>query len=201
MLILASESPRRRALLAEAGFEFTTVAPRVREKGDPQFSLGEITTWNAMRKAVAVARTYPRSVVLAADTLVALDRTIIGKPRDLAHARTILRRLSGKEHCVCSGVFVGRLEAGVWRSFVEHSTVRFRRLSEVAIDNYLDKINPLDKAGAYAAQEDDSEIIERVTGSFTNVVGLPMEKTIALLREFGVTPKKLAGPVAGAISA
>jgi septum formation protein len=187
--VLASCSPRRAALLAEAGFEFETVSARVAEKFDLDLTLRELTMWNAIRKGVPVARAYPDNVVLAADTLVALDDDIIGKPANLEQAAQILRRLSGRTHEVCSAVFICRFAAGPPATFHESSRVRFRRLSSATIKNYFAKVNPLDKAGAYAAQGSGAEIIAKIEGSYTNVVGLPMEKTVAALARFGIHPK------------
>ncbi len=127
--------------------------------------------------------------VLAADTLVALDDQIIGKPANRDEAIAILRRLSGRAHEVCTSAFVCHLARARSTSFREISRVYFRRLNDVAILAYLDKVNPLDKAGAYAAQGAGAEIIGKIEGSYTNVVGLPMEKTIAALAEFGIEPK------------
>jgi nucleoside triphosphate pyrophosphatase len=187
--ILASHSPRRRELLAAAGFEFETVSAYVAEKFDPHLTLRELTVFNALRKGARAARLHPESVVLAADTLVALDGEVIGKPRDLKHAVQILQRLSGRTHEVCSAVFIARLAEARLSCFHEISQVRFRRLSRREIDNYFAKVNPLDKAGAYAAQGHGAEIIARIDGSFTNVVGLPMEKTIHALQKFGIEPR------------
>jgi septum formation protein len=189
-LILASHSPRRRELLAAAGFEFESIAANVPERFDLDLTLRELAWWNARRKALAVARQLPHCVVLAADTLVALDGKVIGKPRDLENARQILAQLSGRIHEVCSAVCIVRLAPARSTSFCEISRVRFRRLNEREIDNYFGKINPLDKAGAYAAQGHGAEIIEKVYGSFTNVVGLPMETTIPALKQFGIEPRK-----------
>jgi septum formation protein len=188
-LVLASCSSRRAALLAEAGFEFESVTPRIAEKFDVDLTLRELTMWNAMRKGVPVARAYPDKIVLAADTLVALDDEIIGKPADLEQAAQILRRLSGRTHEVCSAVFICRFSIGRSATFHEISHVRFRRLSSATIKNYFAKVNPLDKAGAYAAQGSGAEIIAKIEGSYTNVVGLPMEKTLAALAQFGIHPK------------
>jgi septum formation protein len=188
-LLLASNSPRRRQLLGDAGFEFHSVAPDVSERLDVGLTLRELTALNAIRKALRVARGHPGKVVLAADTLVALDDQIIGKPADLAEAMTILRRLSGRVHEVCSSVFICHLARTRSTSFHEISRVRFRRLSEKQIKRYIDKVEPLDKAGAYAAQGYGADIIDKIEGSYTNVVGLPMQKTIAALAEFGIVPK------------
>jgi len=127
--------------------------------------------------------------VLAADTLVALNQEILGKPASLNEAAQMLRRLSGRIHEVCSAVLIYHQTSG--RSTVLHdiSRVRFRRLNAATIKNYLAKVDPLDKAGAYAAQGSGAEIIAKIEGSFTNVVGLPMEKTIAALAKFDIRPK------------
>ena len=187
--MLASCSPRRAALLSEAGFEFETVSPRVAEKFHLDLTLRELTTWNAIRKGVSVARAYPDKIVLAADTLVALEGGIIGKPADLNEAAQILRRLSGRTHDVCSAVFIYRFATGRSATFHDLSRVRFRRLSAATIENYLAKVDPLDKAGAYAAQGCGAEIIAKIDGSYTNVVGLPMEKVVAALAQFRIRPK------------
>lgn len=187
--ILASHSPRRRELLAAAGFEFETVSADVAEKFDAHLTLRELTVFNAFRKGVHIARRHPESIVLAADTLVALEGEVIGKPRDLEHAAQILQRLSERTHEVCSAVIIIHLAAARSTCFHEISRVRFRRLSRKEIDNYFTKVNPLDKAGAYAAQGCGSEIIAKIDGSFTNVVGLPMEKTVRALRKFGIQPR------------
>ena len=101
----------------------------------------------------------------------------------------MLERLSGRAHEVCTSVVVCHLEHGRSTSFSEISRVRFRRLTRDEIDRYLERIDPLDKAGAYAAQGFGSEIIQNIDGSFTNVVGLPMEKTVPALAEFGIEPE------------
>jgi septum formation protein len=188
-LLLASNSPRRRQLLLEAGFDFEILAPKVAERFDVDLTLRELTAFNAMRKAMATARLRSKNVILAADTLVTIDDHVLGKPKDKNEAVAMLQRLSGRAHEVCTSVFICHLNEAKSTSFHEISRVRFRRLSRDRIDNYLARVNPLDKAGAYAAQGFGSEIIEKIDGSFTNVVGLPMEKTIAALAEFGVVPK------------
>jgi septum formation protein len=188
-LWLASNSPRRRELLLKAGFDFEIFAPQVTERFDVDLTLRELTAFNAMRKAMATARLRPSNVVLAADTLVTIDGHVLGKPKDKNEAVTMLQRLSGRAHEVWTSVFISHLAEAKSTSFHDISRVRFRRLSRDGIDNYLARVNPLDKAGAYAAQGFGSEIIEKIDGSFTNVVGLPMEKTIVALAQFGVVPK------------
>jgi septum formation protein len=191
-LILASNSPRRRALLAEAGYEFEVIVPAMSEVASAYLSLRELTIANATRKGLAVSHVHPRRIVLAADTLVALEGEVIGKPRDLNHARVILRRLSGRTHDVCTGVcIVGPLKK---ISFTEISQVRFRRLKERDIANYFRVVNPIDKAGAYAAQAAGRSIIASIEGSFTNVIGLPMERTTEVLAQFGLCPVNVSRP-------
>ena len=188
--MLASNSPRRRELLREAGFDFEVLAPEVAERCDVDLTLRELTAFNAMRKAMATARLRPKDVVLAADTLVSIDDHFLGKPKDNNEAVTMLQRLSGRAHEAGGFLsFTCHLAEAKSTSFHDISRVRFRRLSRDGIDNYLARVNPLDKAGAYAAQGFGSEIIQKIDGSFTNVVGLPMEKTIAALADFGVAPK------------
>lgn len=188
--VLASGSPRRRDLLVAAGYRFDVWRPNVREISSPALTLCEVALRNAMRKGLTAARAQPDAVVLSADTLVALDGEVFGKPLDLDDAMKTLRRLSDRTHDVCTAVFI--CDRGGFRTlaFEEVSSVRFRRLNEDAIRAYLAKVDPLDKAGAYAAQGHGAEIIARIVGSRTNVIGLPMEKTIAALRSFGVKPER-----------
>jgi len=189
-LILASGSPRRRQLLRDAGYEFEVVSPPVDEAAHGWLTVRELTIWNAARKAAGVSRIAPDAVVLAADTLVAIDGEILGKPNDLEDAVRILRRLSGRAHEVWTAIRINHAARRRSRSFHEMSRVHFRKLDERAIRDYLAKIDPLDKAGAYAAQCHGTEIIERIDGSYSNVVGLPMEKTQSVLRGFGITARK-----------
>jgi len=187
-LLLASNSPRRHELLLEAGFEFETWAPEVAESFDAHLTLRELTALNATRKGLAAARAHPKKIVLAADTLVTIDGQALGKPNDAGEAVAMLERLSGRAHEVCTSVFICHLARARSTSFSEISRVCFLRLARNEIERYLAKVDPLDKAGAYAAQGFGSEIIDNIDGSFTNVVGLPMEKTVPALAEFGIRP-------------
>ena len=188
--VLASASPRRQQLLSEAGLHFDVVAPHADELVSRALTLRELTLGNAALKAMAVARLHPEAVVLGADTLVALDGTLIGKPANHGAAFRILQRLSGREHTVCTGVFICSIAGRKKISFCVHSQVHFRALAPPEIRAYLTKIDPLDKAGAYAAQGHGAEIIARICGSYTNVVGLPMGETLVALRQFGVRPDR-----------
>jgi septum formation protein len=187
--VLASGSPRRRRLLEEAGYEFDVCLPSVSEVSCDWLTIHETTVCNATRKAWSVAKTLPGAVVLGADTLVTIDNQILGKPADFADAVQILRRLSGRWHAVWTSVCLCHLALGKSQGFCAVSRVKFRDLTGREIKTYLRKINPLDKAGAYAAQGHGKEIIRRIDGSYSNVVGLPMEITARRLRAFGVRPK------------
>ena len=177
-------------MLAEAGYAFEVVAPPIEEVSHDWLTIRELTIRNAMRKALQVARTSPGAVVLAADTLVMIDGDVLGKPADMQAAVTMLRRLSGRSHEVWTAVCICHSARGKSQSFHEISRVEFRALTDRAIKNYFAKINPLDKAGAYAAQGHGKEIIQRIDGSYSNVVGLPMETTARVLRAFGITPQR-----------
>ena len=187
-LVLASGSPRRAQLLAEAGLQFDVVRAAVSESATRALTIQELTAWNAARKARAVARKCRDAVVLGADTLVALDGEIIGKPANMREAVKTLQRLSAREHQVCTSVFICSAARREQISFCTVSHVRFKLLTDDEIRDYLAKIDPLDKAGAYAAQAHGSEVIGRIRGSYTNVVGLPMGETLRALRHFGIKP-------------
>ena len=170
-VILASASPRRSALLREAGPAFASMrimTSHVEEGGDP--------LENAMLKAEAVARMNPQAIVIGADTVIRFEGETIGKPTDLDDAKRILAKLSGRTHDVATGVYVRCMEADILVRFEEATHVTFRTLTPEAIDNYVKAVNVLDKAGAYAIQEHGDDIIEKIDGSLTNVIGLPVER-------------------------
>ena len=185
-LVLASASPRRRDLLTRAGVRF-----EVRPADIPEVQIaGESPSAFALRlaraKALAVASRLegsPSQPVLGADTIVVVDQDVLGKPRNRDHAEELLGRLVGREHRVLTAVAVvagGR----VFDALVE-SMVRMRSATPEEIREYVAGGEPLDKAGAYALQGEGRRFVEQVTGSETNVIGLPIEETLALLREAG----------------
>jgi len=140
-------------------------------------------------KAMEVAASTSGDLVLGADTIVVLDGEILGKPRDLAHAAEMLRRLSGRTHEVLTGVCMLRGGTVARCSFVESTCVAFRSLEEGMIGAYLQEINPLDKAGSYAAQEDRGRLIERIEGSMENVIGLPVARVIEAMENHFAEPE------------
>ena len=185
LLILASASPRRRALLHEHGYDFEVRVPRgVEEIAPEHLSPGETVLANARAKARAGLAATPGAIVLGVDTEVFFGGRVLGKPADMEAAFAMLRRLNGRTHEVYSGVWiVGQRRE---RGFIEVTGVRFHHRTDAELRRYLARIHPLDKAGAYAAQEDRGGMIAHVEGSFSNVIGLPMERLRVELRAFGV---------------
>jgi septum formation protein len=184
-IILASSSPRRREFLKQLGIPFKIVVPRVEEQPEKREEPGHFAWRLAVDKALDVATRVPaRSLIIAADTIVVLGKKILGKPKDAADARRMLKLLSGREHEVITGVCVS------WgkklRSFVISTDVEFKKLTTKEIDFYIDSGEPMDKAGAYAIQGIGSFLVRKIRGSYTNVVGLPVAELMDVLeREFG----------------
>ena len=181
MLILASQSPRRRELLSRAGFDFTVVVKETAEEHDASLPPHVLCARNAAAKALAVAADYPQSTVLGADTLVFIDGMPLGKPADEPEALSMLMRLQGRTHSVCTAVAVV-MPGGERRDFVEVSYVTFRALSEADIRRYMQLVHVYDKAGAYAIQEHGELIIEKIEGDYDNIVGLPVTRLAEVLR-------------------
>jgi len=174
--ILASGSPRRRELLEQLGARFQVETASVEELDDPNFTPRELCRANAFRKAQVVAMWHPAKLVIGADTLVHVDNETFGKPASLAEARRMLRRLSGRTHEVTTACCLVQWRPPRRVVFEETTRVCFAALSDRQIRNYLAAIDPLDKAGAYAIQQHGEWIVEALEGSFTNVVGLPVER-------------------------
>jgi|SRR5437879_5949223 len=175
-IILASTSPRRAELLRQLGVDFKVVASDVAEIHQEQLTARELAQINAYRKARTVAKKYPDSLVLGADTLVSLNEVVFGKPATLEEAYEMLERLQGRTHQVVSAICLLHLRSHRQRVFADVTSVTFRPLDAVKIRRYLTHVNPLDKAGAYAVQEDGEQLIEKISGSYTNVIGLPLER-------------------------
>jgi len=175
-LILASQSPRRADLLRMLGVAFAIVTSEVPEVEHAHLSPREICLLKAWRKAHTVAKQHRDALVLAADTLVFLNHEILGKPADLKEAEEMLMRLSGKTHHVITGACLLHQRTHQQRLFSDSTDVTFQELDQGRIQNYLAKVNPLDKAGAYAIQEHGTELVEALDGSLTNVVGLPLRR-------------------------
>lgn len=185
-LILASASPRRADLLRQLGLDFQVVPSAAPEAHREQLTARELCQINAYRKARTVARQWPDAIVLGADTLVCLGHRLYGKPADLADAARMLAELEGRTHQVITGVCLIHWRRHRRRLFVAVTDVTFRALDAAAIDRYLQHVHPLDKAGAYAIQEHGELIVHEISGSFSNVVGLPVEQLQVELSAFRV---------------
>jgi len=197
-LLLASASPRRRELLRSLGVPFSARAQEVDERPLP----GEDPAAHVRRLALAKARAAagglsPRSAVrwvLGADTVIALDGEILGKPRGPADARRMLQRLAGRSHEVLTGIALVPAAGGRPRTAVVRSQVAMKPYVAAAVRRYVAGGEPLDKAGAYAVQGAGREFVERVGGSLTNVIGLPLERLAALLASCGIPVGTGAAP-------
>jgi len=163
-------------LLRQIGLEFQTKSDGPKEIFDDQLSPYELCQLNAHRKARSVAKKFPDALVIGADTLVFLGRKVFGKPKDLIEAKEMLLLLQGKTHQVVTGVSLIHQRTYREKVFAVGTDVTFHPLGEEQVLNYLKKINPLDKAGAYAIQEHGTLIVSEISGSYSNVVGLPLEQ-------------------------
>jgi septum formation protein len=183
-LILASRSPRRSELLRSLGVEFEVSPSKVEEITDPEQSPEQNAMNIARDKALWVAQHNPGSYVLGADTVVVLGQEIIGQPRDEEDACHILSKLAGKQHKVITGVILITPEAEEYKIAVV-STVFIKAISENQILSYIATGEPLDKAGAYAIQGEGSFLVESWEGSYSNIVGLPLEALTGLFQQAG----------------
>ena len=180
MLILASQSPRREALLRAAGLRFCKKTPEEEEATPAQArNYPALVQARALQKAESVAARRS-DLVLGADTIVVCEGQILGKPASVNEARRMLQRLSGRRHWVYTGV---ALVAGdLRRQDYERTSVTFRELTEKEIGRYIATGEPMDKAGAYAIQGNGAAFIAQIRGCYTNVIGLPMPKLLEMLR-------------------
>jgi septum formation protein len=185
-LVLASSSPRRRELLAHLGVPFRVVPADVAETLAPHLPISAAVAELAERKARAVAAELDSGLVVGADTVVVLDRTVLGKPRDPADAEEMLRTLRGRTHEVITGVAVVDAATGRGERSAVVSAVQMRDATDTEIAAYVATGEPLDKAGSYAVQGAGGALVAAVEGCFANVVGLPLCETAVLLRRRGI---------------
>jgi|HubBroStandDraft_6_1064221.scaffolds.fasta_scaffold24547_7 septum formation protein len=193
-LILASSSPQRAKILREAGIAFEICATQIDETPLPGETAQAMVARLAEAKARAAASQLDpgtrECMIVGADTTVALDGEILGKPDDSAHAREMLASLSGRTHSVLTGIFLLRLPDNATRTTVENSAVTFVPLDEKEIDAYVATGEPLGKAGAYGIQGQAGRYISKIEGCYFNVVGLPLARLYTLLRELGWRDEK-----------
>jgi septum formation protein len=183
-LVLASISPRRRELMQQFNLTCEIEPSEAEEIESQHFTASEISQINAYRKAIAVAKRFPDALVIGADTVVSQENTLYGKPRDRTDAKRMLRNLQGRTHEVVTGVCLIHRRANRQKLFAERTLVTFRPLTDEVIQQYLSIVNPLDKAGSYAIQEQGELLIQEISGSRTNVIGLPMERLQAELNKW-----------------
>jgi septum formation protein len=181
LLILASGSPRRRELLGSLGVQFEVITAEVEEDNESTSDPESLVRLNARSKAGWVADRYPQRYVLGADTTVFLDGQILNKPRDLDESRSMLARLSGRTHRVYTGLAFIHRDLGQEEVEVVASEVTFFELDAKVIEAYMDAVNTLDKAGGYAIQECGEKIVAGYSGSLSNIIGLPLDETKAIL--------------------
>ena len=181
MIILASNSPRRKALLESKGIEFKVKPSNIDETAE-YFLPESLPLILAEKKAKNIATKFPYSTVLAADTVVIYNDKIFNKPFNISNALDMLMTLSGKTHKVITGITILNVKNNISIKFSEISYVKFKQFNKQTAINYTKNVNVLDKAGAYAVQEYGSIIINKITGSKSNVIGLPIERTIQALK-------------------
>lgn len=190
-IILASQSPRRRELLGQMGITDFIIRPAVgEEKMDPGLAPEKLVEALSRQKALEVAATAaPEDIVIAADTVVAIDGTVLGKPRSVQDAFAMLARLSGRHHTVYTGVTLCRGREVLTEH--EATAVRFRPLTHGEIEAYISTGEPMDKAGSYGIQGYGSLLVEGIEGDYFNVVGLPVCRLGKMLTRLGVDPLAL----------
>ena len=181
-LVLASQSPRRRKLLTSLGVPFRCLSPDVEELKEG-LEPCDLVQHNALLKWRWCCACEPEAYILTADTTVEIDGVILGKPRDRKEAESMLRFQSGREQAVHTGYVLGYAHEGLVPSVcgVETSWVTFKSLSDAVIQNYIDRVRPYDRAGAYDIDESGDLLVETLNGSRSNVMGLPIEKIQELL--------------------
>ena len=186
-LVLASTSPRRRELLSLLGIPFEVRNPICEERLVPGRSADDLAAHFAKSKADSVAQQDPDALVLASDTLIQLDGEVLGKPGDVAEARAMLRQMAGREHRVQTAVSLACLARRIEITQVSVACVRMKSFDAEAHARYLATLDSLGKAGAYSIQGPGAELVERLEGDFTTVVGFPLRLVVRLLAQAGVT--------------
>lgn len=186
---MASASPRRVDLLREAGWDFEVLVSGAEEAEHHDGGPESLALENARRKWSSIAAARPDDIVIAADTVVWMEGGFFGKPRDMAHAFEMVSALAGRMHSVVTGVVIGSHSQGA-SEFAETTLVTFRSFSASEIEVYIREINPLDKAGAYAAQGEGGRIIAEIQGLRSNVIGLPIERVGEYLGSLGLKSQR-----------
>ena len=175
-IILASASPRRESILSKVELKFISIPSNTVEDFSIKLPPEAFCEHWAREKALNIAKDYPRSYILGADTIVVLDNKILGKPKDRDHSISMLKSLSGKTHEVLTGISIIQIDSGVDVSFNTSTYVSIRTLTNSDICNYINIYNPYDKAGSYGIQDGFSKYVKKIDGCFYNVMGLPISE-------------------------
>jgi len=184
--ILASASPRRKELLRLIGLKFKIMPANIDENYIPGEAPQKHVKRLSVCKASAIARKYPKHWILAADTIVVIDGTILGKPANSSQAYTMLKKLSGREHIVYTGFTIAQENTGISKTKVVYSMVRFKKIPHAERIWYINSDEPYDKAGGYAVQGKGASFIASIRGSYTNVIGLPLCEVVEMLKELQI---------------
>ena len=185
-VVLASTSPRRRELLALLGIPFNVASPLFEERLIPGRTAAWLAVYFAKGKADSVAKADSEAIVLGSDTLIELDGEVLGKPADLLEARAMLCRMAGREHLVHTAVALSCLSRSIETTKLSTAHVWMKPLDAAVLENYLVSGDSLGKAGAYSIQGPGGELIQRLDGDFTAVVGLPLQLTASMLEQVGL---------------
>ncbi|HHX23085.1 MAG: Maf family protein [Tepidanaerobacteraceae bacterium] len=185
-LILASSSPRRQQLLNQIGLDFTVEPSNLNEDFNRDLDFGPFASEIAFKKSAAVAKRHKEGLVLGADTIVVCNRKILGKPATPLEAKEMLSMLSGRWHQVFTGLSLVDVSTGSFLKDFEESWVKFKDIDSNEIENYIKTGEPMDKAGAYGIQERGALFVEKISGDYYNIVGLPLFKLNLMLLNFNI---------------
>lgn len=186
MIILASTSPRRIEIFKRLGFSFIAVPPDFDESSMQGLEAYSMPLIFAQKKAESISHKFEDDVVIGFDTLVFYNDKILGKPKDLNESKIFLSKLSGNYHEVITGCSIVSRKLKIFSTFSDISSVKFKALTNDIIDEYIRKVNTLDKAGAYAVQEYGDMIIDHTEGSIDNIIGLPTEKLLEEMKSLSL---------------
>lgn len=186
-IILASDSTRRKQLLQQIGLRFKIVPSKIEENLNPRLKPRAQAERLSIEKAKKVGETYSDSIIIAADTFVVLKNEILGKPKTIADARRMLKKLNGTSHTVITGYTILNTSSSKRITHSSETTITMKKLTSKEIESYLKNEQVLDKAGAYGIQEKAAIFVEKINGDFFNVVGLPIAMVAEDLKKFGIS--------------
>lgn len=190
-IILASQSPRRKDLLELMGLTFSVIPSNFEEHLDHSRSVNEVATELALSKAHDVAKQHPEAIVIGADTIVVIDGTQLGKPKDETEARHTLTLLAGRKHVVATGIAVIYAQKNIEMTAAVQSKVVFKKLDPRALETYLASGDWHDKAGSYGLQSGGAPLVNYIEGEYDSILGLPTNALATLLQRIGISSRKV----------